>query len=482
MPGDPSAASSCYVLGYMSPCSNDPNKPTSRRSRRRTDQDAIESTASQRRRRPLTDAECRTATGRPSQYVLTDANGLELLVTPAGAKVWRFRYRLRKGGKQTRVTLGRYPDMGVSEARAAASRHRTQVWSGVDPAVSHALGDDLSDVAARYLADRVEVWKPSTVQTYSSAIRTFTTWASEVRIHRVDELTTHALASFRTHAVKLPKRAKAKGRGVGRVAVVSTDSRRSAAAIDCELRAVKSMLQSLRKAGRLPASITRDAIAENLELLPIVNERPDPLRPAQLRALLVACERFDDVVADANDPDAREIGPLVVLMLLSGLRLGEALRLTAADVDLDELTLRVVAGKTDRERSVDLSVSPALARLLASLRFPLFPSRESASAARHRLIDDFGAPPFHWSTRNSRPGERSAPTLRSTCGCYLTCAPSIFGAASIYRAAAQLGHSVQVAERHYLGTLRRIPTTATTIEAAMGIETEIAEWLKSRGW
>jgi integrase len=98
-----------------------------------------------------------------------------------------------------------------------------------------------------------------------------------------------------------------------------------------------------------------------------------------------------------------------------------------------------------------------------------------ASEARRRLIDDYGAPPFQWSTRNSRPGSRSFPTLRSTCGSYLACAPSIYKGSSATLAAAQLGHSVQVAERHYIGTLRRIPTSATTLEAAMEIEDMMRE-------
>ena len=37
------------------------------------------------------------------------------------------------------------------------------------------------------------------------------------------------------------------------------------------------------------------------------------------------------------------------------------------------------------------------------------------------------------------PGQRSAPTLRSTCGCYLTNAPALFGGTSSWRSAAQLG-------------------------------------------
>jgi hypothetical protein len=68
-----------------------------------------------------------------------------------------------------------------------------------------------------------------------------------------------------------------------------------------------------------------------------------------------------------------------------------------------------------------------------------------------------GAPEFTWQK------------LRRTCGCFLTCAPGIFGGASAFMSAKQLGHSVAVAERHYVGVVRGIPPEARTLEAAMGI-------------
>jgi putative SOS response-associated peptidase YedK len=39
-----------------------------------------------------------SAKPRDKQYMLTDGNGLHLLVTPGGSKLWRLRYRF--GGKQ----------------------------------------------------------------------------------------------------------------------------------------------------------------------------------------------------------------------------------------------------------------------------------------------------------------------------------------------------------------------------------------------
>ena len=57
----------------------------------------------------------------------------------------------------------------------------------------------------------------------------------------------------------------------------------------------------------------------------------------------------------------------------------------------------------------------------------------------------------------------------TTCATYLTNAPGIFGAATVFISVRQLGHSVMVAERHYLGVHRGIPKDAHTLDAAMQI-------------
>lgn len=51
----------------------------------------------------------------------------------------------------------------------------------------------------------------------------------------------------------------------------------------------------------------------------------------------------------------------------------------------------------------------------------------------------------------------------------LTNAPGIYGAASAFRSAKRAGHSVVIAERHYVDVLRDLPATATTLEDAVGI-------------
>jgi hypothetical protein len=70
--------------------------------------------------------------------------------------------------------------------------------------------------------------------------------------------------------------------------------------------------------------------------------------------------------------------------------------------------------------------------------------------------------------------------LRSTCGTYLANS-NIFGGASAYREAKQLGHSVAIAEKHYLGVVHVDPA-AKTLEAAMGVEEKLLQALKLSEW
>jgi hypothetical protein len=41
-----------------------------------------------------------------------------LEIAPSGGKWWRFKYRL--GGRERRISLGVFPDVGLAEARGRA--------------------------------------------------------------------------------------------------------------------------------------------------------------------------------------------------------------------------------------------------------------------------------------------------------------------------------------------------------------------------
>jgi integrase len=73
----------------------------------------------------------------PKPLRLFDGRGLYLEVTPSGGRWWRFKYRF--AGKEKRISLGVYPDVGLKNARDRREEARRQVAEGVDPSAARKL-------------------------------------------------------------------------------------------------------------------------------------------------------------------------------------------------------------------------------------------------------------------------------------------------------------------------------------------------------
>lgn len=63
--------------------------------------------------------------------MLTDGNGMHLLVHPNGSKYWRLQYRF--GGKQKMLALGVYPAVSLADARARRDEARKLLANSIDP-------------------------------------------------------------------------------------------------------------------------------------------------------------------------------------------------------------------------------------------------------------------------------------------------------------------------------------------------------------
>jgi hypothetical protein len=63
----------------------------------------------------LTELQIRAAKPAAKAYKLYDERGLFTLVTPAGGRLWRFKYR--HGGVEKLLTLGAYP-LRLAKTRA----------------------------------------------------------------------------------------------------------------------------------------------------------------------------------------------------------------------------------------------------------------------------------------------------------------------------------------------------------------------------
>jgi Arm DNA-binding domain len=79
----------------------------------------------------LTDTAIRNAKPKDRPYKVADAQGLYLLVNPAGSKLWRLKYRIR--GVERKLALGSYPDVSLADARTNRDAARKHLSRDVDP-------------------------------------------------------------------------------------------------------------------------------------------------------------------------------------------------------------------------------------------------------------------------------------------------------------------------------------------------------------
>lgn len=106
-------------------------------------------------------------THRPDKY--SDTEGLQLLVRVTGSKVWVKSYRFNN--KQQTITLGKYPEISLAEARRINSCIKADIAKGLDPKLQKKVKErelnnaqSFNDYALLWLAERKLVLKPRTYQ------------------------------------------------------------------------------------------------------------------------------------------------------------------------------------------------------------------------------------------------------------------------------------------------------------------------------
>jgi integrase len=109
----------------------------------------------------LTDAKCRAAKGGEKPYKLFDANQLYLFVSPSGGKSWRMNYKF--DGKEKTLTIGRYPVVGLADAREKAIEAKRDIAAGRDPALfkSGVSDNTFKAVAETWFKGRQRTWQKS---------------------------------------------------------------------------------------------------------------------------------------------------------------------------------------------------------------------------------------------------------------------------------------------------------------------------------
>lgn len=127
----------------------------------------------------LTDTALRALKSKATKQKISDSEGLQIWVLPSGTKVWRFAYRIN--GTQKDIALGKYPTVGLADARKKRDDAKTLLALGIDPGqqrkldkITKAISDatTFNAVAEEYLEKKIhEGMAASTVKRLRSQLR-----------------------------------------------------------------------------------------------------------------------------------------------------------------------------------------------------------------------------------------------------------------------------------------------------------------------
>jgi integrase len=305
----------------------------------------------------LTEIAVKTSKARGKITKLSDGGGLQLWVTPDGAKRWRLAYRF--GGSQKALAIGVYPDVGLKQARDARQDAKRLLANGVDP------------MAAR---------KQAKVDKASASTNTFRALASELldkkrregkadmTLAKTEWLFSLALPALGARPIKDITAAEV-------LAVVRNVESRGKHESAMRLRAmIGQMFRYAVATGRAdsdPTGALKGAIAS-----PIERHRAAIIEPKAFGALLRS------IVAYQGSP---ETSAGLQMLALTFVRPGELRSAEWTEFDLDNALWSIPAGKMKMRRPHRVPLAPRALAVLSDLyaltgrgRF-LFPSVRSSA-------------------------------------------------------------------------------------------------------
>jgi integrase len=257
--------------------------------------------------------------------------GFGLRVTKGGVKSWVLTYTTR-GGRDRRLTIGRWPDWPVEAARTEAGKLRRRIDDGVDPLQEREeerAADDVNALADRYLDEHVKIHNRSSTK---SAVESL-----------LDQYIRPQLGKLKVKDVMVDdvqamhRKITARGRRHRANRALATLSKMMNLAIKWRLREVNPVVGVIR----------------NQE-----GKRNRYLSGDETKCLMAALAVYPDKPA-AN---------VIRLLLLTGARRGEALGAMWAQFDLKK-AIWVKPGRATKQRTEHrVPLSPPAVQILADMR------------------------------------------------------------------------------------------------------------------
>ena len=287
--------------------------------------------------------------------------GLYLVTQPSGAKSWALRYRF--GGKPAKLTLGRWPLMGLADARAAASEAIEKIERGKNPSA-----EKKATKAARLEAQLSDRDKIKTLIGQFDK-RHLSNLKSGAVVRR--ELERHVVSQWGERDIQ-----EIAKRDVIDLLDGIADSGRVVTA-----NRVRAYLNKF-----LNWCVERDILPSNpaVGVKPVAKEvsRDRVLSDAEIRWFWKACEKL-----------GQPWGPLGQMLLLTGQRLGEVAQMT--DAEIDGTTWHLASDRTKNGRAHDVPLSDAACGVLAGVQRIKGPSGYIHSTTGKSPVSGFHKGRFH---------------------------------------------------------------------------------------
>jgi integrase len=282
-----------------------------------------------------------------------DIPGFGVRVTSGGAKTFILNYRVRGSGRERRYSIGAADRWKVSAARKEAERLRNIIDLGGDP-----LGDleagrqkaaeeklkarTVAQLCERFEAEHLPSLRPTSRKFYRLALKNHIKPA--IGAKRVEAVTQHDIEKLHGKLTDLGQRHQA-NQSVTLAGVL-----------------FKYAIKWGWRTGDNPA---RDIDRHTLE------GRERYLSPAETKRLSAAIDQLDD----------RQAAAIMRILMLTGARIGETLRMRWEQIDFQRGTWVKPAGTTKQKKIHRLPLTAPVLAILSALRDEQDAARQDMAAA-----------------------------------------------------------------------------------------------------
>jgi integrase len=300
----------------------------------------------------------------PEPYEARDSElkGFLLRIEPGGTRSWFFEYRIK--GRRNRLLLGRYKGLSPDGARELATIAAGDVAKGIDlqarKKAQRAESDRARNSTLEKFLERYAAWEV-THRKVRHAARIKSVFPAGWLSQPLSAFNAWMLESWRRDARKKGKKATTINRDIAALKAVMSK------ALDWELLD-SSQIESLKPLKTDPIGRVRFLTSEEEKLLRgALRKRDDEMRARRHRYNQHLAERGEKAFPPYPTPYADQIEPLVLFLLNTGLRFGEATILRHRDINLKDrlITVGGEGAKSGRTRVIPMNLEAH--RILSSV-------------------------------------------------------------------------------------------------------------------